>query len=187
MSEVQPRDELVGAWQLISWENHAADGRVTYPMGTDAVGYLTYTADGRCSVMISRAGRAVFSGNDLLSATVEEKARAVEGFVAYAGRYTFHGDRVVHHVELSLFPTGSGATRSGSSSYPRTSSPSAPTPSCWRVGSRSPAWSGSESTRAEALTELRSQREAARARVAEHAFTRSDGDHDPTGVSLDSG
>jgi hypothetical protein len=109
MSEVQPRDELVGAWRLISWENHAADGRVTYPMGTDAVGYLTYTADGRCSVMISRAGRAVFAGNDLLSATAEEKARAVEGFVAYAGRYTFHGDRVVHHVELSLFPNWVGS------------------------------------------------------------------------------
>jgi hypothetical protein len=24
--------------------------------------------------------------------------------VAYAGQYTFNGDRVVHHVELSLFP-----------------------------------------------------------------------------------
>jgi hypothetical protein len=32
----------------------------------------------------------------------------VEGFVAYAGRYTFHGDRVVHHVELSLFPNWVG-------------------------------------------------------------------------------
>ena len=28
----------------------------------------------------------------------------MEGFVAYAGRYSFYGDRVVHHVELSLFP-----------------------------------------------------------------------------------
>jgi hypothetical protein len=28
----------------------------------------------------------------------------MEGFVAYAGRYSFHGDPVVHHVELSLFP-----------------------------------------------------------------------------------
>jgi hypothetical protein len=104
MNEVQPRDTLVGAWRLVSWENHAPDGQVTYPMGTDAVGYLIYTADGHCSVMISRAGRPAFTGGDLLSGTAEEKARAVEGFVAYAGRFTFHGDRVVHHVELSLFP-----------------------------------------------------------------------------------
>jgi Lipocalin-like domain len=33
----------------------------------------------------------------------------VEGVVAYAGRYTFHGDRVVHHVELSLFPNWVGS------------------------------------------------------------------------------
>ena len=109
MNEAQPRDALVGAWRLVSWENHAADGQVTYPMGADAVGYLLYTADGRCSVMISRAGRAAFAGGDLLSGTAEEKTRAVEGFVAYAGRYTFYGDRVVHHVELSLFPNWVGS------------------------------------------------------------------------------
>jgi hypothetical protein len=28
----------------------------------------------------------------------------VEGFVAYSGRDSFIGDRVIHHVELSLFP-----------------------------------------------------------------------------------
>ena len=39
----------------------------------------------------------------------EEQARAVEGFVAYAGRYSFHGDRVIHHVELSLFPNWVGS------------------------------------------------------------------------------
>jgi hypothetical protein len=33
----------------------------------------------------------------------------VEGFVAYAGRYSFHGDRVIHHVELSLFPNWVGS------------------------------------------------------------------------------
>jgi hypothetical protein len=33
----------------------------------------------------------------------------MEDFVAYAGRYSFHGDRVVHHVELSLFPSWVGS------------------------------------------------------------------------------
>jgi hypothetical protein len=33
----------------------------------------------------------------------------VKGFVAYAGRYSFHGDRVVHHVELSLVPNWVGS------------------------------------------------------------------------------
>jgi Lipocalin-like domain len=119
MNEVHAADALVGAWRLVSWQNQAADGQVTYPMGTDAIGYLLYGADGRFSVTISRKGRVRFAAGDLLSGTAEEKARALEGFVAYAGRYTFHGDRIIHHVELSLFPTGSGATRSGGWSSPR--------------------------------------------------------------------
>ena len=108
MSKVHGREALVGAWQLLSWENRAADGQVTYPMGPDALGSLLYTASGRFSVTISRRGRAGFAAGDLLSGTTEEQARAVEGFVAYAGRYSFHGDRVVHHVELSLFPNWVG-------------------------------------------------------------------------------
>ena len=109
MSNVHGREALVGAWQLLSWENRAADGRVTYPMGTDALGCLLYTASGRFSVTISRRGRAGFAAGDLLSGTTEEQVRAVEGFVAYAGRYSFHADRVVHHVELSLFPNWVGS------------------------------------------------------------------------------
>jgi hypothetical protein len=99
---------LVGAWRLVSWENRGADGQVSHPMGADALGYLLYTADGRFSVTISRADRARFTGGDLLGGTVPEKAHAVEGFVAYAGWYTCHGDHVIHHVELSLFPNWVG-------------------------------------------------------------------------------
>ena len=109
MSEVQVPDALVAAWRLVSWENRAADGQVTYPMGSDALGCLLYTADGHFSVTISRPGRPGFVAGDLLSASAEEQARAVEGFVAYAGRYSFHGDRVIHHVEVSLFPNWVGS------------------------------------------------------------------------------
>jgi hypothetical protein len=109
MNKVQARNALVGAWRLISWENQAADGQVTYPMGTDAIGYVLYAANGRFSVTISRRDRAGFAAGDLLSGTTQEKARALEGFVAYAGRYSFYGDRIIHHVELSLFPNWVGS------------------------------------------------------------------------------
>jgi len=109
MGKVHAYDALVGAWRLVSWENRAADGQVSYPMGPDARGYLLYTGDGRFSVTISRVDRAAFAAGDLLGGTTEEQARAVEGFVAYAGRYSFQGDRVLHHVELSLFPNWVGS------------------------------------------------------------------------------
>jgi Lipocalin-like domain len=109
MGQMHAHDALVGAWRLVSWENQAADGQLTYPMGTDPIGYVLYTADGRFSVTISRAGRAGFAAGDLLDGTAGEKAWAMESFVAYAGRYSFHGDRVIHHVELSLFPNWVGS------------------------------------------------------------------------------
>jgi Lipocalin-like domain len=105
---VQGSDALVGAWRLVSWENRAADGQVSYPMGTDALGYVLYSADGCFSVTISRRDRAGFAAGDLLGGTTTEQARAMESFVAYTGRYRFHGDRVIHHVELSLFPNWVG-------------------------------------------------------------------------------
>jgi Lipocalin-like domain len=111
MNTVQGSDAVVGAWRLVSWETRAADGEVTYPMGTDTLGYVIYAADGRFSVTISRRDRAEFAAGDLLGGTTQEKARAVQGFVAYAGRYSFLGDRVIHHVELSLFPNWVGSNQ----------------------------------------------------------------------------
>ena len=99
---------LVGCWRLVSWENRDAAGQVEYPLGPDARGSLLYTAEGRFAVLLARADREPFIEHDLLAGSVAEKARAVEGFVAYAGRYTFGGDHVMHHVELSLFPNWTG-------------------------------------------------------------------------------
>lgn len=48
------------------------------------------------------------AAEDLLGGTSEEKARAAETYVSYSGRYVFRGDRVIHDVELSLFPNWSG-------------------------------------------------------------------------------
>jgi hypothetical protein len=109
MKDRHAHDALVGTWRLVSWENRGVDGQVTHPMGANPLGYLVYTPDRHFSVMISRASRPGFHVGDLLGGTIEDKVRAVESFVAYAGRYTVHDDRVVHHVELSLFPNWIGS------------------------------------------------------------------------------
>jgi hypothetical protein len=61
------------------------------------VGFLTYTADGRITAMISYDGRKPLS----VGAGTEEKAEAFNTFLAYAGSYTLKGDKVIHHVEIS--------------------------------------------------------------------------------------
>jgi hypothetical protein len=101
-------ESVVGTWRLKLWETRTADGRVAYPLGRDAVGYLIYTAGGHMAVAMMRADRPVFVGNDLLGGTLEEQATAAAGYVTYCGRYEIRNGRVVHHVELSLFPNWVG-------------------------------------------------------------------------------
>lgn len=99
---------LIGTWRLISWENRNASGHISYPLGKDAVGYIIYNRDGYMFVAIMRANRAKFAAGALLSGSIEEKAHAAGTYVSYCGRYDFHGETVVHHVDLSLFPNWVG-------------------------------------------------------------------------------
>jgi Lipocalin-like domain len=103
-----PSNPLVGTWRLISWENRTADGDVSHPLGKDASGYIAYNDDGYMFVAIMRPARTHFVAGDLLGGTTDEKAHAAETYVSYCGRYQFHGDAVIHHVELSLFPNWVG-------------------------------------------------------------------------------
>jgi hypothetical protein len=127
---------LVGTWRLLSWENRTLDGEVSHPLGGDASGYIAYTEDGYVFVAIMGAARrpcaslnrprnsrpaqrgesparAGVSGVTRSTQTTGdlEKAGAAETYVSYCGRYEFHGDTVLHHVELSLFPNWLGVTQ----------------------------------------------------------------------------
>jgi Lipocalin-like domain len=100
-------EQLVGAWGLVSWENRAADGGVSYPMGADARGFLIYSRDGAFSVTISRANRVGFTGDDLLGGTVLEKAnecgpviRGLRGAVYLCGASGHSSRRAVPVPEL---------------------------------------------------------------------------------------
>jgi hypothetical protein len=95
---------LIGAWRLVAMENRYADGRVRYPYGREAVGYILYTAEGRMSATIMGGGRAPFGVEMGRGDGAGEKIAAFESYLSYAGRYTFGGDRVVHHVEAALIP-----------------------------------------------------------------------------------
>jgi len=52
------------------------------------------------SVVITEGGRKPLSIPDRLAAPIEERAQAFATLVAYAGPYTFAGDKVIHHVQV---------------------------------------------------------------------------------------
>jgi hypothetical protein len=99
-------DEFVGAWKLISFERRTTAGAVTYPMGQNPVGRLTYDALGRMSAQIMRPDRPKFQSAAAASWSADEKAAAFDGFIAYYGTFSVtEADHVViHHVEASLYP-----------------------------------------------------------------------------------
>jgi len=66
--------------------------------GRNPTGFLTYTPDGRMMAIITWSGRKRPS---IWPAPAQEQAEAFSTFLAYAGRYTFSSDRVIHHIEAA--------------------------------------------------------------------------------------
>ncbi|HLO51252.1 MAG TPA: lipocalin-like domain-containing protein [Kamptonema sp.] len=103
--------QFVGSWRLVSWENKDAQGNVTYPFGKDSLGYLMYTADGHMCATFSKNKRPNFPSGDILGGTLEEQAKAVQTYIAYCGKYELQEGKVVHRVEVSLFPNYVGTNQ----------------------------------------------------------------------------
>jgi hypothetical protein len=92
-------EKLVGTWKLVSASSTTSAGeRSETPYGLNPVGFLTYAADGRITALISNGGRKSLSAG---GGTLGEQSEAFKTFLAYAGRYTLGGNKVIHHVEIS--------------------------------------------------------------------------------------
>ena len=97
-----PKSDLVGTWKLISAIDTTDKGQIVRNVyGLNPTGFLTYTADGRMMAIITDGGRKPLSVPDRVSAPASERAEAFATSVAYGGRYTLDGDKVIHHVEVS--------------------------------------------------------------------------------------
>ena len=93
--------KLLGTWKLVSASSTTSTGEpMDPPYGPNPVGFLTYTAEGRVTVLISYGGRKPLSVGP--GATpLAEQAEAFKTFLAYAGRYVLTGDQITHHIEIS--------------------------------------------------------------------------------------
>ena len=99
---------FVGTWRLLSFETRTSSGEVSDLLGKGEVGYLIYGQDGHMAVSMMQTNRANFASADFLAASPEEKRTAFETYSSYCGTYEVTGEKVIHHIELSLFPNWSG-------------------------------------------------------------------------------
>lgn len=105
------RDALVGTWTLASWEVVDSTGAVDRPFGEKPIGYIIYSPEGYMAVAFMPPGRLLFGAADILGGTPDEKCAAIGTYISYCGRYEVVGDRVCHHIQLSLFPNWTGVTQ----------------------------------------------------------------------------
>ncbi len=100
---------VLGAWSLESFEMADPGKPVTPRFGSHPVGYLIYTPDGHMSATLSAATRPAFESLSLASPD-ECQGQKLKDFLCYAGTYDVKGDRVFHHVQVSVFTDLVGKT-----------------------------------------------------------------------------
>jgi hypothetical protein len=101
--------DIVGTYRLISSKRMILDtGEMEDTHGKDPVGYITYGPDGRMMGMMVSSNRPRPESIDKM--TDQECANLFRTMVAYGGTYTFHGDRIEHHIDISWNQLWTGTT-----------------------------------------------------------------------------
>jgi hypothetical protein len=101
-------DPFLGTWRLISWENRGPAGERGYPLGPEAVGFITYTADGYIFAQIMAAERDSLATQNPFGGTDAEAAAAARSHMSYCGTYEVRNGEVIHRVTVSGFPNWVG-------------------------------------------------------------------------------
>ncbi|MBW1903460.1 MAG: lipocalin-like domain-containing protein [Deltaproteobacteria bacterium] len=76
--------QLIGTWELISFELHTTGGDELSPLGDSPIGIVIIDKSGYMSAQLSRGDRAPFSSDP---PPPEEIQTAFTGFIAYFGKY----------------------------------------------------------------------------------------------------
>jgi hypothetical protein len=97
---------LLGTWKMTSWKKQSvATGEMTDALGPDPQGFITYTGDGRVSVIVVPKNRAAPAA---LPPSDAEKVRLFDSMFAYAGTFTLDDEKVVHHLDTTWNQAWSG-------------------------------------------------------------------------------
>jgi hypothetical protein len=104
------KDQIAGAWILVSTDNTAPDGSKHQIWGANPKGMLILDASGRFSQIIVRSDRPKFKANNRMQGSPEENAAAVQGTTATFGSWSVNeADKTLTvRNEGSMFPNQVG-------------------------------------------------------------------------------
>jgi hypothetical protein len=105
------KEQLVGTWTLLSWEQKKGDGTKLERYGTSPKGIAFFDAGGRYIITVMRPDRAKYVSNALWQGTPDENKETADGTITYFGTYSISDadSSIAIHVEGSSFPNWNGA------------------------------------------------------------------------------
>lgn len=106
------KQQLIGTWTLVSWEQTNADGVRVQQFGSGPKGVAVFDG-GRYVITVMRSDRAKYAIDDfgqIARASADEHKATALGTITYFGTYSVNeADRtLVVHVDASSFPNWNG-------------------------------------------------------------------------------
>jgi hypothetical protein len=105
------KDQLVGTWTVVSWDQTNKDGSKFQRFGTNPKGVNVFDANGRFVVIFARADLPKIASNNPSSPTPDEAKAITGGAIGYFGTYSVDeaSKTITLRVEASSFPNIVGA------------------------------------------------------------------------------
>jgi hypothetical protein len=100
------KEQLVGTWTLVSWDQTNKDGSKFQRFGANPKGFNIFDANGRFFIMFARPDLPNIASNNPSTPTPEEAKAIVGGAIGYFGTYTVNEAEksFTLNVEASSFP-----------------------------------------------------------------------------------
>ncbi len=103
------KERFIGTWNLVYYKIVKDDGTVfAYPYGKNCKGNILYTKEGRMMALLMNPDRPKFEIAHPWKGTTEEMKKAFCGYTSYTGRFEIEENKVIHQVDMSLFPNWIG-------------------------------------------------------------------------------
>jgi len=96
------KDQIVGTWTLAEVYDRYENGTTDNPWGPGVEGQVTYTQDGRFSLMIMSANRPKSDA---------DPRTPIGPALGYFGTYTIRDSVIAHETERATFPNWEGHER----------------------------------------------------------------------------
>jgi hypothetical protein len=104
------KDQLVGTWTLVLWEQANKDGSKQQDFGPNPKGVASFDANGRFFAMFARPDLPKIASTDRMKVTPQEAQAINVGSIAYFGTYTVDepSKALLFKIESSTYPNQLG-------------------------------------------------------------------------------